>query len=72
MSNTRKRTGFWRSIFQRQPIEPGVHDPVEVDLETVRRGFHQANDDMRAAMEAFLSELEARQKKGNTHAPRSH
>jgi hypothetical protein len=56
------RPKFWSALFKKQPIERS-HDPIDLELEAVRRGFDDANNDFRAAIDAMLADLEARQKR---------
>ena len=61
---------FWSSIFHKQPIERGVPDPLEADLERVRAGVQRATNELSDSVSALLDDLQRRQearRKGGTH-----
>jgi hypothetical protein len=70
MTNRASRPKFWSSLFRKQPIEPGVADPLEEDIARVRAGFERASANLSDSVNALLDDLERRQKRrrGNPDA----
>ena len=57
-----EKPGFWSTLFRKQPIERGVPDPLELDLDRVRIGVQRASADLATSVTALLDDMERRQR----------